>query len=543
VALLGVRTLVLVAGRPIVPDVDYTEHVPLWEMPYRGLGDRRRIEERQRVQRRSVSFDELSHVFWTDDVDSPYSTPDDKPFDWFRARQVGGKSIIWGRQVYRLSDLDFEANLRDGIAVDWPIRYKDLEKWYAHVEKFAGIAGNRDGLDVLPDSVVMPAIPLNCVEEYFGKSLKKHFGGSRHLIAARCAHITDPQPVHAEQGRSRCLHMTMCNRGCNLGAYFSSNSSTLPWAMKTGNLTIRPDSVVHSIIYDDQKEKVTGVRIVDRHTKEMLEFYAGVIFVNASALNSNAILLNSTSRRFPDGLGNDNGLLGRYVSWHNYRGRAGARVEGFEHKKTSGRRPSYAYIPNFRNVYKQEMDFLRGYAIGVSAGRGTHSDTGMIGHQLRENLLNPRLNDTWYISTWLMGECVPQESNHVRLHPDQKDKYGIPQLVISCEWSENDEKLTRDYLQQIQVMFDKAGFIDIEAEDTGSPPGADIHEMGGVRMGKDPETSLLNRWNQVHHAKNVFVTDGACMTSTGTQNPTLTFMAITARAANYAAEQLKKGNL
>jgi choline dehydrogenase-like flavoprotein len=326
------------------------------------------------------------------------------------------------------------------------------------------------------------------------------------------------------------------------GGYFSSNASTIPWALKTGNLVIRPHSVVHSIIYDETKGKATGVRIIDGETKEMIEFYANVIFVNASALNSNDILLNSISNRFPNGLGNDNGLLGKYISWHNYRGKANAQYDGFKNKATDGRSPSYSYMPRFRNVFKQEMNFLRGYAIGVAGGRGTSINEDLMGDELRENLLHPPLGN-WYISNWMMGETVPLEKNHVRLHKDLKDKYGIPQLIVSCEWSENDDKMVEDYIEQSKEMFERAGFINIKAEDTKSPPGADIHEMGGVRMGNDPKTSLLDKWNQLHYCKNVFVTDGACMTSTGTQNPTLTFMAITARAANHAIEELKKGNI
>ena len=312
--------------------------------------------------------------------------------------------------------------------------------------------------------------------------------------------------------------------------------------MKTGNLTMRPDAVVHSLIYDDKKEKVTGVRIIDSHSKEMIEFYAKIVFVNASTLNSNAILLNSTSARFENGLGNDSGILGKYISWHNYRGKANAQYEGLKDKKTAGGNPSNAYIPRFRNILKQETDFLRGYAIGISGGRGSGSDTSVIGDQLRENILNPQLGN-WNMSSWMMGECVPIEENHVRLHKELKDKYGIPQLIISCDWTENDDKMVADYVEQSKEMFENAGFINITANDTKSPPGSDIHEMGGVRMGKDAKTSVLNEWNQIHAAKNVFVTDGACMTSTGTQNPTLTFMALTARAANHAVEELKKGNI
>lgn len=534
----GLNTLVLERGRDVQHIQDYpTASKAPWEFEFRGT-----VPLEKRVGYDSSRALRMETLHWQIKEDEqPFVA--EKPFRWFRGYHVGGKSLLWARQTQRWSDYDFEGPVRDGFAIDWPIRYKDIEPWYSHVEKFAGISGNRDQLDVLPDSEVMPAFELNCVEKYFGESLKKNYGGKRHLIAARCANITEPQPIHLEQGRSRCMAQTTCNRGCILGGYFSSNSSTLPWAVRTGNLTLRPDSVVHSIIYDDKLEKVTGVRVIDRKSKEMIEFYARIIFVNASALNSNLILLNSTSQRFPNGLGNDNGLLGKYITWHNYRGRVNAHVSGFEDKTTSGARPTHAYIPRFRNVERQETDFLRGYAIGISAGRGTHSDTGPIGHELRENLLNPSLNSHWHIASWLMGECVPVESDHVRLHPDLSDKYGIPQLVISCEWSDNDDKITQDYLEQSAEMFEKAGFEISNAVDLENPPGADIHEMGGVRMGDDPQQSLLNKWNQLHHVKNVFVTDGACMTSGGTQNPTLTFMALTARAANYAVDELKKGNL
>ncbi|HEX6849742.1 MAG TPA: GMC family oxidoreductase [Chitinophagaceae bacterium] len=532
----GLRTLILERGRNVEHVKDYpTASKAPWEFDHRGTVS---IEQRKNLQGARNLREETLHWALKDD-EQPFIQ--EKPFRWVRGYHVGGKSLLWARQTQRWSDYDFEGPVRDGFAVDWPIRYKDLEQWYSYVEKFAGIAGNKDGLPELPDSDVMPAFETSCIENYFKESLNKNFP-DRHLIAARCAHITDLQQIHIEQGRSKCQNQAMCNRGCVYGAYFSSNASTIPWALKTGNLTIRPHSVVHSIIYDDKRSKATGVRIIDGNTKEMIEFYANVIFVNASALNSNAILLNSTSGRFTNGLGNDNGLLGKYVSWHNYRGKASATFEGLRDKKTDGRSPSYSYMPRFRNVFKQEMDFLRGYAIGVAGGRGTFSDTDMIGDQLRENLLKPELGD-WYISTWMMGECVPAEKNHVRLSNDMKDKYGIPQLIVSCEWDENDNKMVADYMEQTKLMFERAGFTNIKVEDTQSPPGSDIHEMGGIRMGYDPKTSLLNKWNQLHHCKNVFVTDGACMTSTGSQNPTLTFMAITARAANYAIEELKKGNI
>ena len=530
----GLKTLVLERGRDVKHIKDYpTASKGPWQFEHRGNVPLEKREGYSRPMR-----EETMHWAIKDD-EQPFIQ--EKPFRWFRGYHVGGKSLLWARQTQRWSDFDFEGPVRDGFAVDWPIRYKDLEPWYSYVEKFAGIAGNKDDLPELPDSECGPGFEMSCIEQHFKETLQNNYS-DRHLIQGRCAHITDTQPIHREQGRGKCQNQTMCNRGCVIGAYFSSNSSTLPWAEKTGNLTIRPHAVVHSIIYSEKKGRATGVRIVDATTQDLIEFYADVIFVNASALNTNAILLNSTSERFPNGMGNDSGVLGKYVAWHNYRGKANAQYEGFSEKMTDGRNPSNGYMPRFRNVQKQETNFLRGYAIGIGGGRGFSPDTTAIGDQLRENLLHPPLGK-WNISSWMMGETVPLEKNHVRLHPDLKDKYGIPQLIISCDWSENDDKMVEDYVEQSKEMFEKAGFTNIRAEDTKALPGSDIHEMGGARMGRDPKTSILNEWNQMHHCKNVFVTDGSCMTSTGTQNPTLTFMAITARAANYAVEELKKRNL
>jgi choline dehydrogenase-like flavoprotein len=532
----GLKTLVLERGRDVKHIKDYpTAGKAPWQFELRGTVP---LEKRKDHQLARFVREETLHWAIKDD-EQPFIQ--EKPFRWFRGYHVGGKSLLWARQTQRWSDYDFEGPARDGFAVDWPIRYKDLEPWYGYVEKFAGIAGNKDDLPELPNSECGPGFELSCLEQYFKESLQKNYS-DRHLIQGRCAHITDPQPIHKEQGRIKCMNQNMCNRGCQFGGYFSANASTLPWALKTGNLTLRPHAVVHSIIYDEQKGKAKGVRVVDANTKEIIEFYAKIIFVNASALASTAILLNSTSSRFPNGLGNDSGVLGKYISWHNYRGKASAEFEGFKDKRTDGRNPSNGYIPRFRNVFKQETDFLRGYAIGIGGGRGMGSDTSMIGDQLRENLLHPTYGN-WHMSSWMMGECVPLEKNHIRLHPELKDKYDIPQIIISCEWSENDDKMVADYVTQSKEMFEKAGFINIKAEDTKSLPGADIHEMGGARMGKDAATSMLNSWNQLHHCKNVFVTDGACMTSTGTQNPTLTYMAMTARAANHAIEELKKKKL
>ncbi|MEB2775942.1 GMC family oxidoreductase [Algoriphagus sp. D3-2-R+10] len=532
----GLKTLVLERGRMVKHIDDYpTASKAPWEFEFRGAVP---LDKRSGVGGGRWLREETAHWALADD-EQPIIQ--EKPFRWFRGYHVGGKSLLWARATQRWSDFDYEGPERDGFAVDWPIRYKDIEPWYAHVEKFAGIAGNKDGLAELPDSDVMPGFELSCIENYYKDQLASNFE-NRYLIQGRCAHLTDPQEIHKQQGRNKCQHQGMCNRGCMYGGYFSANASTLPWAEKTGNLTVRPDAVVESIIYDDAKGKATGVRIIDRNTKEAIEFYAKIIFVNASTIASNAILLNSKSSTFSGGIGNENGLMGKFLACHNYRGKGNASFEGFVDKFNDGRNPGHAYVPRFRNVFKQDTDFLRGYSIGMSGGRGLGSDTSMIGDQLRDNLLNQKYG-IWHMAAWMQGETIPVEDNHIRLSTDQVDKYGIPQIILSVEWKENDDKMVADFVEQQTLMYEKAGFTNIKVEDSHSDPGSDIHEMGGVRMGRDPKTSLLNEWNQLHHCKNVFVTDGACMTSTSTQNPTLTFMALTARAANYAVEELNRQNL
>ncbi|MEN9883105.1 MAG: hypothetical protein RLZZ420_322, partial [Bacteroidota bacterium] len=381
----------------------------------------------------------------------------------------------------------------------------------------------------------------NCVENYFSDFVKKSYAG-RHIVYGRCAHLTQPQEIHLKQGRAQCQKRNLCQRGCPFGGYFSSNSVTLPWAEKTGNLTMRSNAVVHSIIYDDKAGKATGVRVIDAITHEATEYFARIIFVNAAALNTNLILLNSNSSRFPNGLGNDNGLLGKYVAFHNYRARVSGKFSGFLDKRIDGRSHTSAYIPRFRNVYKQETDFLRGYAAGFSANRGLKRDTDGFGEELKSNLEKKEYGD-WNVGSHMMGETIPKETNYVALSPDQKDEWGMPLLKISIDYDSNDDKMVKDYQEQLTEMFEKAGFTDIKTTDSKQAPGLDIHEMGGVRMGHDPKTSLLNKWNQLHHCKNVFVTDGACMTSTSTQNPSLTYMALTARAADYAMWEMRKGSL
>ena len=535
----GFRTLVLERGKDVKHNVDYpTTNMMPWEFKHRGEVPWQ-IQQENPVVSRCYAFREDAMHFFVKDNEHPYTQ--EKPFDWIRGYQVGGKSLLWARHTQRWSDFDFTGPARDGFAVDWPIRYKDLEPWYSYVEKFAGISGNRDGLPELPDGEFLPPYELSCVEKHFKEQMAKHYG-NRHVIVARCAHLSQPQEIHIQQGRAQCQNRTLCQRGCPFGGYFSSNSSTLPWAMKTGNLTLRPNSIVHSVIYDEAKGKASGVRVIDALTKDTVEYYAPLIFVNASALNTNLILLNSKSSRFPEGLGNDNGLLGKYVAFHIYRGRISGEYEGFPEFITDGKRPTSAYIPRFRNLHKQETDFLRGYAAGFSAGRYNERGASGTGATLKENLASVKYGP-WRVGSHIMGETIPKETNYVALDQNATDDWGMPRLKISVDYDDNDEKMIVDFFEQFTEMFEKAGFKNIKTSDSKQAPGLDIHEMGGVRMGHDPKTSLVNKWHQLHACKNVFITDGACMTSTSTQNPSLTYMAFAARAVDYAAGEVKKGNL
>jgi choline dehydrogenase-like flavoprotein len=532
----GLKTLLLERGKDVVHLKDYpTATKAPWEFPHH-LKMSHADKTENPVVSRCYAYNESTEHFFVKDNDHPYIQ--EKPFDWIRGYQVGGKSLLWARQTQRWSKYDFEGPARDGFAVDWPIRYADLEPWYAHVEDFAGISGNRDGLDTLPDGDYLPAWEMNCVEKDIAQRIMSSFK-DRHVVQGRCAHLTKPRPIHIEQGRGQCQARSLCERGCPFGGYFNANSTTIPWAARTGNLTLHPQSVVESIIYDEAAGKATGVRVIDTLTGEATEFFAKIIFVNAACFNTNLILLNSTSSRFPNGLGNDNGLLGQYIAFHNYRGTVSADIDGPEDKYYYGRRPTQPMMPNFRNVYKQETDFLRGYMVffGADRGRG-YSDE--IGAGLKEALSEA---GPWSVSMMMQGETIPKAANRVTLSRDKKDKWGVPLLNFSIDYDDNDVKSMQDFLQVGSEMLEKAGCTNIRQHDSKQAPGLDIHEMGGVRMGHDPATSLLDKWNALHHCKNVFVTDGACMTSTSTQNPSLTFMAITARAANHAAEELKKGNL
>ena len=536
----GLKTLVIERGRMVKHVQDYpTTMSNPWDLEHRGRLTAQEAKENP-IADRCYAYGEATKHFFVKDNEHPYIQ--EKPYDWIRGYQVGGKSLLWARQTQRWSNYEFEAPARDGFAVDWPIRYKDLAPWYSLVEKFVGISGNNDGIEHLPDGEFLPPWELNTVEKHIQSGVKQHYN-DRQVIIGRCAHLTQPKEIHLKQGRGQCQARSLCERGCPYGGYFSSNSSTLPWAEKTKKLTIKPNMVVESIIYDEKKGKAIGVRVIESETKKSMEFYAKIIFVNAACLNTNLILLNSKSKRFPNGLGNDNGLLGHYIAFHQYRGQGSAQIEGFKDTYYYGRRPTSAFMPSFRNVFKQETDFLRGYMVAFSAARsswGRGAWSSGFGAEWKDEISEA---GDWGIYIQMQGETIPKLENHVRLSADKKDAWGIPQLITSIDYDENDHKMMRDFHQQASEMLEKAGCKNINMFDSKQNPGLDIHEMGGVRMGKDPKTSLLNEWNQLHNCKNVFVTDGACMTSVGNQNPSLTFMALTARAANYAVEALRKRDL
>jgi choline dehydrogenase-like flavoprotein len=536
---LGLRTLVLDAGRPTVPNKDYREHTPPWEMPFRGLGDRRAVESRQRVQRNSVTFDEMSHQFWVDDVENPYSTPADKAFHWFRARQVGGKSIIWGRQVYRWSDLDFEANLRDGIGVDWPIRYADIAPWYDRVEQFIGVSGQAEGLAHLPDGPFLPPMALNCVESHVRERMAARFGRDRVLTIGRVAVLTE-----RHNGRAACHYCGPCHRGCVTRSYFSSVNATLPAAEATGRLTLMPYSIARSLVLDDKTSRVTGVLVVDARTRETREYTARVVFLCASALESARILLNSATTGYPDGLANSSGQVGRNIMDHIKWGGASGTFDDWSDRKTVGHRPNGIYVPRFRNVASRHPGFIRGYGFQGGAGRSGWEASARapgIGLAFKERLT--RLGP-WTMSFGGFGEMLPRPENRATLHPTLVDAWGIPTLHIDCAHGDNELAIHNDMNVTAAELLEATGAKDIRPDARGpSTPGNTNHEMGTARMGRDRKTSVLNQWNQTWDVPNVFVTDGACMASSGNQNPSLTYMALTARACHYAVEALKRGEL
>ena len=530
----GLKTLVLERGRMVEHIKDYiTAGTPPWGFDHREQLTKKFLDENPQLCRAGVVTEGNQH-FFVKDKEHPYI--EDKPFTWVRGYQVGGKSLLWARWTQRWSDLDYEANAREGIGVDWPIRYKDIAPWYTYVEKFAGISGNRDGLSQVPDGEFLPPMDMNCIERHFKGSIESNYPG-RNLIISRTANVT-----RAINGRGPCQYRNLCSRGCPFGAAFSSNSATLPAASATGNLTIQPFAVVHSIIYDPQKGKAIGVSVIDTVTKQATEYFAKIIFVNAGTINTSLLLLNSISSRFPYGLGNDSGVLGHYLMDHNYRARLSATYDGFADQYYYGRRPTGVYIPRFRNFKTdKQKDFLRGYAYACGGSRMTGTEKeASIGAALKNGLSEPGPWNMWMVG---MGECLPDYENKIILSKDKKDEWGMPLVHIHAGWNTNEDTMTKDILAQGAEMLDKAGFRDIVHFDNQAPPGHGIHEMGTARMGKDPKTSILNGFNQMHAVKNVFVSDGSCMTSGGCQNPSLTYMALTARAVDHAVSELKRQNI
>ena len=535
---LGLSVLVLEAGPEIVPERDYAEHMPPYEMAYRGWNDRKTLARDQPVQRECYACDEVASKFFVNDRENPYSTDPDEPFLWIRGRQVGGRSIMWARQSYRLSDLDFEANSKDGQGVDWPIRYADLAPWYDHVEAFAGISGQAEGLEQLPDGVFMPPMQMTCVEEHVRDAIEDRFGGSRLMTIGRTAVLTRPH-----KGRSACHYCGPCHRGCRTRSYFSSLNATLPAAEATGRMTLRPNSVVRSVIWDGSRDRVAGVRVTDRESLADIEFRGRVVFLAASALESTRILLNSRSPSFPDGLANSSGVLGRYLMDHTMSVGATARFPGWEDRTTVGQRPNGIYIPRFRNVTEPASDFLRGYGYqGWSSRLGWERGVGMTGYgaDYKSALLQP---GPWEFQIEAFGECLPREENHVRLDNDLVDAWGVPALRISCTWGENERIMMADAAERAGEMLDAGGGLDIRTRTEITPPGLTIHEMGTARMGRNAATSVLNGFNQTWDVPNLFVVDGACMTSSACQNPSLTYMALAARASHYAVWASRRGEL
>ena len=532
----GLKTIMLERGRNIEHVKDYASATKNpWEFPHRG-GRTQEMIENYPVLKRDYALNEKNLDFWANEKESPYTEV--KRFDWYRGYQVGGRSLMWGRQSYRLSEMDFEANAKEGIAVDWPIRYKDLEKWYGYVERFAGSSGSKDGLAQLPDGDFLPPMDMNVVEKVVAARIKAHYKESRHMLIGRVANLTK-----AIQGRTNCQYRNKCWLGCPFGGYFSTQSSTLPAAVATGNLTLRPFSIVTKILYDKDTKKATGVEVLDAETNQTYEYFAKVIFLNASALNSTWVLMNSATDVWDGGLGSSSGELGHNLMDHHFRVGASGRMEGFEDKYVFGRRPNGIYIPRFRNIGDEKRDYLRGFGYQGGAGRegwGRNVAELSIGGDFKDALCEP---GSWTMGITGFGETLPYHENKVSLDRTKKDKWGLNVLSIDAEIKQNEINMRKDMMADGQEMLEKAGLKDVKTFDTGYTLGMGIHEMGTARMGNDPKTSVLNKFNQVWDATNVYVTDGAAMTSAGCQNPSLTYMALTARAVEHAVSELKKGNI
>ncbi len=532
----GLKTIMLERGRNIEHIKDYVNATKdPWEFPHRGGRTQKMIDDYP-VLKRDYPLNETNLDYWASDKDSPYT--EIKRFDWFRGYHVGGRSLMWGRQSYRWADVDFEANLKDGIAVDWPIRYKDIAPWYSYAEQFAGISGNKDGLSILPDGDFMPPMEMNVVEKDVSKRLKEFYKEARHMIIGRTANITVPH-----NNRTNCQYRNKCWLGCPFGAYFSTQSATLPAAMATGNLTVRPWSIVTKILYDKDTKKAKGVEVLDAETNKTYEYFAKIVFVNASTINSAWILMNSATDVWEGGLGSSSGELGHNLMDHHLNVSAYGRIEGYEDKYYFGRRANGFYIPRYRNLNGEKRDYIRGFGYQGSASReGWSRDIAElnIGGAFKDALTEP---GSWHVGMGAFGETLPYHENKVTIDKTKKDKWGLPVVAIDAELKANELKMRIDMERDGKEMLEAIGAKDVQTANTNPFLGRGIHEMGTARMGRDPKTSVLNEWNQVWDAKNVFVTDGSCMTSAACQNPSLTYMALTARAANHAVEILKKGEI
>ncbi|HKU13643.1 MAG TPA: GMC family oxidoreductase [Steroidobacteraceae bacterium] len=529
----GLKTLVLDRGRNVKHGEYPTATKDIWEFPYGGRPTVDDLQRQEVAARTGYAITQASKHWFVDDTEHPYV--EIQRFDWVRGYHVGGRSIMWGRQSYRWGDLDFEANARDGIGVDWPVRYADLVPWYDHVEEFIGVSGRAEGLPQLPDGKFLPAMELNCVETHLQQTMAEKF--NRKLTIGRVAHLTAPL-AHSPQ-RGTCQYRNLCIRGCPYGAYFSSNSSTLPAAEATGNMTLRPNSIVYELIYDDSTRRATGVRVIDAETNEHLEFTAKVIFLCASTFGSAFIMLNSVSQRFPNGFGNDSGELGCNIMDHHLEVGANAVVEGFEDRYYVGNRPNGLYIPRYRNLGGEKRDYIRGFGYQGGAARFTWTrlmSDSTLGAAVKKEAAVP---GPWFVRLGGFGEILPNHANRVTLDRTRKDKWGLPLLAFDAQLRENELKMRKDMASDAAEMLEAAGFKDVRTYDRAVGVGLGIHEMGTARMGKDPKTSVLNKWNQVHACPNVYVTDGACMASSACQNPSLTYMALTARAVDHAVAGLK----
>ncbi|MBO9595948.1 MAG: GMC family oxidoreductase [Niabella sp.] len=532
----GLKVLLLERGKDVKHVTDYVNAGKgPWEFTHHGSMT---LQQKQLNPNRIRGFgpNEINLDWWANDTETPYT--EIKQFNWFRGYQVGGRSLLWGKQTYRWSDFDYEANAKDGIAIDWPVRYAEIAPWYNHVERFIGVSGSIENLPQLPDGQFLPPMEMNVVEKDIAARIKQAYNDQRRMIIGRCAHLTEALP-----GRTKCQYRNKCDRGCPYGGYFSTQSSTLPAAVKTGNLTLRPWSIVTKILYDKDKKRATGVEVLDAETNKTYEYKAKIVFLNASTLNSTWVLLNSATDVWPGGLGSSSGQLGHNLMDHHLGSGAGGRAEGFDDMYTYGRRPNGVYIPRYRNLNGEKRDYIRGFGYqgGAGRGRGTKAAEEIaVGAALKEALTEP---GSWNVWLGGFGEVLPYYENVVTLDKNRKDKWGLNVLAIDAELKENEKKMRREIINDGKEMLEKAGVKDVYGFDNDGIMGQGIHEMGTARMGSDPKNSVLNKWNQVWDAPNVFVTDGSFMTSAGCVNPSLTYMAFTARAAEHAVDELKKQNL